>query len=269
MDDQHIREMAGSFEFYRGFHSMAYAEEFAQFLQSKNIPCRLEKSRPLLDAAIVGHGLVPPALVKIRSRDFKKVNQILTESALKDPAYVEGHYLQQLDDRELIGIVRKPNDWTVEDAAVARQILNDRGIPIPREHVENFNKKRNEELHRGKKANTGLMFFYFLCFAMAGLLFNPVFLAGGIILGWYYWKDKGVDNQGQRFYTFAKQTRFYGNIIFYLGWLSLVLKLLIVFQVSGFRGVRTPRYDLPKRWHYDLTSERCHKPKCFWAVHQM
>lgn len=223
IDDQYIRAMSKRYEFYRDFHSLEQAEQFAELLSVHQVRFKLEKSQTLLDAAIVGHGLVPPVLIKIHPADFLKVNNLLREQALENPAYVDGHYLQQLDDTELIAIVRSPVDWTVEDVAVARQILNNRGIPIPKEHVEVITKKINAELRKGKKYNPLYMLFYFSLILLSGVIFNPFFLLGGIAMGWYYWKDKTVDNQGTKFYTFEKNTRTYGMLIFFLGWISLIL----------------------------------------------
>ncbi len=232
LDDQHIKEMSGSYEFYRDFHSLKQAEEFAAILDLNRIPYKLEKSQTLLDAAIVGHGLIPPALIKIRSYDFTRLNEILREKVLNDPHLVDGHYLQQLDDKELIDIVRNPIEWNVEDVAIARRILGDRGIPIPREHVEHFTKKINEELRKGKKANPLWLVFYLAFVLLGGFLINPFLLIGGIGMGWYYWQDKTIDNEGGKFYTFEKNSRLYGKAIFYFGWLSLLIGVLLFFRTG-------------------------------------
>ncbi len=233
LDDQHISEMSGSYEFYRDFHSVEQAEAFAELLKTNRIPYKLEKSQTLLDAAIVGHGLVPPALIKIRSSDFTRLNRILREKVLSDPQFVEEHYLQQFEDKELIAIVRQPNVWNVEDVTTARRILNDRGIPIPKEHVEDFIRQINAELRKGKKANPAWLLFYLALVLLGGFLVNPFFLIGGIGMGWYYWRDKTIDNQGVKFYTFEKNTRFYGKVIFYFGWLSLFIGALLVYKIGN------------------------------------
>jgi hypothetical protein len=111
--------------------------------------------------------------------------------------------------------------------------LNDRGIPIPKEHVDGFNKKINEELRKGQKGHLGWMAFYFILATVGGLLVSPFFLLGGIGMGWYYWQDKTVDNEGGKFYTFEKNTRFYGQVIFYLGWLSILAGALLLYFGNG------------------------------------
>ena len=232
LDDQHISEMSGSYEFYRDFHSMEHAGVFAEMLEANRIPYKLEKSQMLLDAAIVGHGLIPPALIKIRSCDFTRLNEILRENVMNDPHLLDGHYLHQLEDKELIDIVRNPIEWNVEDVAVARRILIGRGIPIPKEHVDHFNKKNNEKLRKGKTANLSWIAFYIALVLLGGFLINPFLLVGGIGMGWYYWQDKTIDNQGVKFFTFEKNTRLYGKVIFYFGWVSLLFGALLVYRVG-------------------------------------
>ena len=222
-----------TYEFYRDFHSIEKAEEFTKLLEENGIPFKLEKSKTLLDTAIVGHGLVPPALVKVRSVDFPKVNAVLEKAALENPHFLSSHYLRQMDDHELIDMIRNPNEWNVEDIAVARRILTERGIPIPKAHVEEFNKKKNEALRAGKKAEPKWMILSFALVVAGGLFVSPLFLLCGVGMGWYYWRDKTVDNQGVKFFTFEKTTRLYGKVIFYLGWLSLLIGGAMILWVSN------------------------------------
>ena len=235
LDDQHIKEMSGSYEFYRDFHSVEQAVSFAEMLEANRIPYKLERSQTLLDAAIVGHGLVPPALIKIRSCDFTKLNEILREKVMNDPHLLDDHYLQQLDDKELIDIVRNPIDWNVEDVAVARRILSEAGHLHSEGACGTFqqkNKRRIEERQKGQPGVDRFFAFYMVFVLLGGFLINPFFLIGGIGMGWYYWQDKTIDNQGGKFYTFEKNTRFNGKVIFYIGWLSLFVGALLIFRVN-------------------------------------
>lgn len=243
LDDEKIWKHRGSFEFYRDFHSVEKAEDFTKLLEKNGIPFKLEKSKTLLDTAIVGHGLVPPALVKVRTVDFPKVNEILEKEALENPHFLSSHYLRQMDDRELIDMIRNPDEWNVEDIAVARRILSERGIPIPKEHVEEFNKKKNEALRAGKKAEVKWMYLSLALVIAGGLFVSPLFLLGGIGMGWYYWQDKTVDNQGVKFFTFERATRFYGKIIFYLGWLSLLVGGAMILWISNGKKLSENKRD--------------------------
>ena len=176
---------------------------------------------------------MPPALVKVRPTDFPKVNEILEKQALENPHFLESHYLRQMDDRELIDMIRNPDEWNVEDIALAHRILSERGIPIPKEHIEEFTKKKNEELRAGKKAEPKWMIASFLLVIAGGVFVSPLFLIAGIGMGWYYWRDKTIDNQGHKFFTFEKTTRLYGKVIFYLGWLSLLIGGAMIFWLSN------------------------------------
>lgn len=209
------------FEFYRDFINQAQATDFVTILEENQIPYRLEKSRTLLAEAITGHGLLPYAVLKLRPEDFKKINVILEKRVLSNPQFIELHYLQQFNARELLDVVKKPDEWTPEDVAVARTILAQRGIPIPEKAAQQFRLKRNQKLRQGKKGNGFWMGIYLLFVLLGGILFNPLFLIAGVGMGWYYWQDKTIDTEGKKFFTFEQNTRLAGRAIFYLGWISL------------------------------------------------
>ncbi len=213
----------GEFEFYRDFINETQVADFVRILEAHRIPFRLEKSQTLLAEAITGHGLLPFAVLKLRPEDFKKINAILEKQVLANPDFIEIHYLQQFDARELLDVVKRPDEWTPEDVAVARIILAQRGIPIPAEDAERFRKKRNEKLRAGKKGNTFWMAAYLLSVVAGGVLFSPLFLIAGVGMGWYYWQDKTIDTEGRKFFTFEPNTRLAGQVIFYLGWVSLAV----------------------------------------------
>ena len=223
----------GGFEFYRDFINAGQVEDFVKILQEHRIPYRLEKSETLLTSAITGHGLLPYAVLKLRTEDFKKINAILEQLVLANPHFIETHYLQQFDARELLDVVKKPDEWTHEDVVVAQQILERRGIPIPAADAERFRKNRNEKLRAGKRGNNFWMGVYFVCVLAGGVLFSPLFLIAGIGMGWYYWQDKTIDTEGHKFYTFEPNTRLSGQVIFYLGWVSLVVGFGLMYWLGG------------------------------------
>ncbi|MCB0522167.1 MAG: hypothetical protein H6577_14075 [Lewinellaceae bacterium] len=233
LDSDFAGEQPGAFEFYRDFFNMEQVDDFIKILYEHGVPFKLEKNQTILDSAIVGHGLVPPAVIKIRPADFKKVNAILEKSALANPHFIADHYLHDLDARELLDILKRPDEWTVEDAAVARKILEDRGIAIPVEEAAIFKKERNELLRQGKRGNFTWMSLYIICVLLGGILFSPLFLVAGVGMGWYYWQDKTIDTEGRKFFTFEPQTRLYGKVIFYLGWISLAVGILVQYKLSN------------------------------------
>ncbi|MCF8243908.1 MAG: hypothetical protein K9J37_01455 [Saprospiraceae bacterium] len=215
----------GDFEFYRDFFNGEQAEAFVELLKENSIPYKLEKSRLLLDAAITGHGLMPFAVLKLRALDFSKVNQLLEEYARNDHHFIDNHYFHDYKASELLDVVQKPDEWTPEDVAVARHFLDKQGVAIPQAQVENFKQQRYETLRAGKKASQSWVVTYLLFVVFGAFLLSPFFIIGGIGMGWYYWQDKTIDSDGNKYFSFDEASRNTGQVIFYLGWVFLLASI--------------------------------------------
>lgn len=223
----------GNFEFYRDFINGEQAAAFVGLLRENKIVYKLEKSQTLLDASITGHGLVPFAVVKLQASDFSRVNQILSEEARNDHHFIANHYFHEYKASELLDVVQKPDEWTPEDVAVAQHLLDSQGVSIPQEQVDNFKLQRIETLKAGKSASKTWLMIYMLFVVVGAFLLSPFFLIGGVGMGLYYWKDKTVDTNGSKYYTFDEPSRNTGQLIFYLGWVLLVASIFFWAYLPG------------------------------------
>ena len=216
------------FVFYKNFHQIENAEEYVSILEKNDIPYLLESSEALLDSSIIGTGLIPKAVIKILPSDFKKVNGILKQ--LLDNYDYTNHYLNELSDEELIEILEKPEEWTVEDQIIAKQILRGRGKEISEEELQEKKKKRLSALREGQKGNKTNMAFSFVAIIL-GYVIHVVFTVGGIGMALYYAFDKSTDEEGTGYFTFEPKTRKYGKIMLYCGLMVLFVVLLVFLKV--------------------------------------
>lgn len=216
------------FKFYRDFYDPEMAKSYAELLTAHDIPNLLEGTSTLLDKAIIGDGLLPKAVLKLHPSDFIKANNIILSQFL-EATYEDfkDHYLNQLDDDELEEVVQNPNEWTVEDVAIAKIILEERGIVISYQEVREIRKEKFNQLRKGKKGNLVTMFLYFLAISI-GVYFNVLFLLAGIGMGYYYGYYKTVDPDGNKYYLFEEQTRFYGKIVLFGGLFFLCLSVFLI-----------------------------------------
>ncbi len=227
------RQPTGDFEFYRDFFNGEQAEAFVDLLKENKVVYKLEKSQTLLDASITGHGLMPFAILKLRASDFGRVNQLLAENARNDHHFIANHYFQEYKAAELLDVLQKPDEWTPEDVAVARHLLDKQGVSIPQEQVENFKLQRIETLKAGKSASQTWLIIYVLFVIVGAFLLSPFFLIGGVGMGWYYWQDKTIDTNGNKYFTFDDTSRMTGQVIFYLGWALLAASLFFWAYLPG------------------------------------
>lgn len=218
-------------KFYKDFVALDDAKEFLKLLYDHDIPYSAEVPELLIDQAIVGTGMLPLAIVKLLPEDFKRANALL-ESQLADASYadVEEHYLNQLSDAELLAIFEKPDEWSVEDAAVAKIILRERGVGPSDEAIRQMRDARMAEIQHGRKGNRLMMLFYFLSIILV-IVVHPIFFVAGVGMGYYYGYGTSVDPDGNRHFVFEPQTRFYGKVILYGGIAVLIVELLILFHI--------------------------------------
>ena len=220
------RQPTGDFEFYRDFFNGEQAEAFVELLKENKVEFKLEKSRTLLEGTITGYGLVPHSVLKLRATDFSLVNRILEEQARNDKDFIANHYFQTYMAAELLEVVQKPDEWTPEDVVVAHHLLDKQGVVIPPEQVENFKQQRIETLMEGKKSSKTRSVVNLLCIILGAVLISPLLLVVGLGMGWYYWQDKTIDSNGNKYFTFDEASRNVGKAIFFLGWVLLGLGIL-------------------------------------------
>ena len=223
-----------TFEFYRDFLNLEEANAFASMLKANNIEHSLETSETVIDKAIVGNGFIPKAVLKIRNEDFQKVNGLIAyEIASGEYADYADHYLNDFETEELKAIFEKPEDWTPEDAAIARIILRERGIEISTEEIKTKKQVRLEKIRQGQHGNRASMALYAFGIAF-GLILNLFLLIAGIGMAYYYAFGKATDMVGQKYFVYDAPTRKIGKLTLYIGGAIFIVELFLL-QFSNFR----------------------------------
>lgn len=231
--DGHLIEKSeeDKFEFYRNFQFEEDALPFIDLLKENEIPYEFNGSQTLITEAIVGSPNYPKFVLKILRSDFASVNSIIEKEVLKNAADFHEHYLNDFTDHELLAILRKPDESSIEDITITKELLKRRGIPIDPSALLEMKQERLNELQKGKRENVGWMLLFFLLLSAAIVFFNMFFIIGTVGLSWHYWNDKSSDIDGNKFYTYDERTRKYG-ITF--GILSLILTLFLVLAIGSF-----------------------------------
>lgn len=221
----------GEFAFYREFHALEQAQYYIPLLEENDILYKLETpSELLIDKAIVGEKLMPQVILKILPRDFSRVNRLIEDRIEKEPIPTE-HYLLAFTDLELFDILEQPDEWTIEDRALTRKILRQRGLEVSPEQIQRMKEKRYRALRQGKKESPLWLIIYLVCILAGLFFFSPLFLLAGLGMGYFYWQNKDTDPEGQRYYTFEAATRRWGKYIFIGG--LVVSALYAAYFIAG------------------------------------
>ncbi len=242
--DGHLIENLGEdkFEFYRSFQFQEDALPFIDLLKENEIPYKFDGSETLITEAIVGSPNYPKYVLKILRSDISTVNSIIEDEVLKNAADFHEHYLNDFTDHELLAILRKPDESSIEDITITKELLKRRGIPIDPSALVEMKQERLYELQKGKDENIGWMLLFYLSLIATSLFFSIFFVIGIVGFSLHYWKDKSTDIDGNKFYTYNDKTRKNG-IMF--GLFSLILVFILSLIILFFLGEYTSEINNP------------------------
>jgi hypothetical protein len=203
-----------TFATFQKFSSTEEAEELVQLLQDNNIEYEIVDNSFSVDLTF-GSNRQTEKEVKVQQTDFPKVNQLLEKIAEKNIFPLnKDHYLQEFADDELLEIIQKPDEWSKEDYLIAIVLLKSKGKYFTQQQLDEFKQQRLQQLAKPESGNTFWTVLGYLFSLLGGLL--------GVFIGWHLMTFKKTLPNGQKVYTYTKQARSHGQIIFGLGLLCMV-----------------------------------------------
>ena len=114
---------------YEKFFNPDQAQPVITILKENNIPYEFASIKQNIDQVIAGGGPAYLYEIKIQAEKFNLANRVLRENIQVDLDEVDpDYYLFGFSDFELIEIFRQPDEWGRLDYAIARKILESRGI---------------------------------------------------------------------------------------------------------------------------------------------
>ena len=118
---------------YSKFYTKEDAEDFAALMNKAGIENLIEHERDVLDKIYIGETLDPMFAVKIPEESFATADKILESDAESQVNNVsDDYYLFGFTNEELIEVVNDKNGWNQFDQVLARKILSERNIEIPK-----------------------------------------------------------------------------------------------------------------------------------------
>jgi hypothetical protein len=203
------------FEVFEKYPSVENAAALVALLEEHGIEYKLEENRRGFDPTFAHHPFITDVVVKVRPGDFARVHQLMEENAMHqtmDPD--EAHYLRQFSTEELLEVLRKPEEWSKNDVALARRMLEEQGVAIPTEEVRQWQEAHREEIRKPVAGSRGWIIAGFLLALLGGWI--------AIAMGWNYYANTKTDPTGQKYPTYDPPTRRTGLIMMGVGSLSLV-----------------------------------------------
>src|ERR1700761_9124386 len=147
--------MAAYFRTFQQFSDPGLASAVAEKLEAQQIECVVEKVKPLLEPSFFRNTVEQTIHLKVRAADLDEAHKALEEYYRHqlqdvDPSY----YLFSFSDLELLEIVAKPDEWGHFDYVLARELLAERGLPIPDETILQMKQQRRRQLTQQSRAKS-------------------------------------------------------------------------------------------------------------------
>ncbi|MEM7572911.1 MAG: hypothetical protein AAF433_08420 [Bacteroidota bacterium] len=225
-----MSDKPNAIEFYRDFFDLETAKAFGQLLSDKGVYFSMEYPQTIIDSNFVGKPILPVAIIKIRTEDFEKVNQLLFEEVDKlTEEDLKAHILDNYETKDLQAVVAGQEEWNIEEVYIAQKILELRGAKREDVSLAELQKRSIKNVKAGKEASWLSVLAYAL-FVTIGHYLNIVLPVAGLGMGYYLAYGKKADLTGKKHFLYKPASRDKGKIILYGG---LVYIALLVWYLSG------------------------------------
>ncbi|HUP13893.1 MAG TPA: hypothetical protein VM187_16845 [Niastella sp.] len=210
---------------YEKFFTPDQAQPVMTILKENNIPYEFVSIKQVVDQVIAGGGPAYQYEIKITPDQFNNANRVLRENIQIDLDEVDpDYYLFSFDDFELIEIFKQPDEWGRLDYAIARKILETRGIVYTNDELDTLWKKRIETLAKPEKEGKALIF--------AGRFFSIMGGFFGVLVGLVLIQSTKTLPDGRKVFTYDEETRKQGKNILYISLIVTAVALTIMLSKS-------------------------------------
>jgi len=198
---------------YAKFPSEKEAGELTGFLSAHQVPFIIEQDKTVLDKIYIGESFDPMTLLKIRSTDFERVNElVITDLVIDDSQVGKDYYLFQFSNEELLNVVHTPGEWNYFDRALAKKLLSERQVAV---HGQTTSP--DTQVYEPARLTKDRLVMQYLIAILLPLT--------GILIGYMTIKATQTLPNGQSVKMYDKDTRAHAQVILFIGLAWLVLFL--------------------------------------------
>lgn len=203
------------------FNTIEEANIVAELLEKNNIFMKIDKEQLPEDSVFAGNTLLTQICINIKPEDLEIAQNLIGGLEEVNIDKLEPDYfLFEFTDEELIDMLKKPDEWSMNDFHWALEILKQRGKEPEKTQVETWKKERLEVLSQpeavtSKHVNTA----YFFCI-LGGII--------GIAMGRHINSFKKTLPNGQKVYTYDPESRKKGMGIATFGFICLIAEVILL-----------------------------------------
>jgi hypothetical protein len=202
---------------YQKFATNDDALSFIYLLKKHNIRFKIEDTTQIFDPTWANNNHELKVNVMVFADDFSKLDIILeNQSELSIDDFDKEHYLFNFNNDELINILKKSDEWSIQDRILARKILEQKQIMFSNEEITTWKKERYKLLEAEKRKNR----------TVSSAMFEALDDARG---SFDTWQQKEILRDGTKVPLVNKEERRNGLLKFIVA--ALIVIGILIFKV--------------------------------------
>lgn len=165
-------------QFYKHIELDTDLKEIESVLKANNMQYEVSSAGPIIDSVIVGNGMFAKYTLKLMPSDFEKANALLKQLTEEKSIQIEDYkHLTALTNDELLEILAKPEEWSLESESVAKKILQSRDYTVTDTALQQLRKAHAIEVKKRESTPIVTQLIYVLLI-LACLFLGYVFIVG-------------------------------------------------------------------------------------------
>jgi hypothetical protein len=202
---------------YQKFATNDDTLSFIYLLKKYNIRFKIEDTTQIFDPTWANNNHELKVNVMVFADDFSKLDTILeNQSELSIGDFDKEHYLFNFNNDELIDILKKSDEWSIQDRILARKILEQKQIVFSDEEITTWKEERYKLLEAEKRKNR----------TISSAMFEALDDARG---GFDTWQQKEILRDGTKVPLANKEERRDGLLKFIVA--ALIVIGILIFKV--------------------------------------
>ena len=210
---------------FRTVFDLDQANSICTLLRNEGVEAELSNAVSGFSKVYLGSGVESSYTISLHASDFNQAELILRKDSENAISFIKAdHYLYQFTSEELQDIIGKADEWSSLDVLMAEKILKERGHTYELD-VDKVRNLRLEALAEPSDASELIVLGY----VFALITDNVV----GALIGVMLWTLKKTLPDGNRVHRYSKTDRNHGMIIFSLGLMIFLIKILVFQMYTG------------------------------------
>ena len=205
----------------KNYNTIEEANSVVELLEKNNIFFKIEKEGLSEDSTFAGNTLLAQISIKVKTEEVETAQNLISELEEVNIDKLEAdYYLFEFTDEELIDMLKKPDEWSLNDFHWAQEILKQRGKAPEKSQIDSWKKERLELLSQPEEVTSQhINTAYFFCI-LGGII--------GMVMGRHINSFKKTLPNGQKVYNYTNESRKKGLNIALFGTVCLIAEIILV-----------------------------------------